>query len=68
MSVIIGYDLDKQNCTYCLPCGLCRLMEKPCPYANTQSYEPTCASSTTVWAENNRADGKGATTWDRNTK
>lgn len=43
MSETFTYIDNKSYCGYRLPCGLCRLTNSPCPYAEIQNnYEITC--------------------------
>ena len=38
---------DTQNCFSRLPCGLCRLTNAMCPFAEGSNYEVTCETSPT---------------------
>lgn len=56
----MNYDI--KNCFSRLPCGLCRLTNAMCPFAEGSNYEVTCGTSLTnveVKEEQNNACKKG---------
>ena len=41
-----GYvSLTAENCGHCLPCGLCRLINAPCPMRQMEHSEVTCSNT-----------------------
>ena len=44
--VTSGYvALTAENCGHCLPCGLCRLINEPCPMRQVVHDEVTCSNT-----------------------